>query len=133
MDESFDGSNDIKQEDLFLGDSLWYIDGKVLGSDEGIKLWSTDGKVLIIILVNIDIITIWIDVGTDMGSLDGPIYGSNDSNLEGILILNLLWCTDGKVIGSYEGIKLELSDGKAIGTILWNVDGTSLGIDVGTQ
>ena len=34
--------------------------------------------------------------------------------------------------GSYEGIKLGFNDGKVLGTILGNVDGIILGIDVGT-
>ena len=37
------------------------------------------------------------------------------------------------MIGSDEGIKLELSDGKVIGTILVNIDGITLGIDFGTR
>ena len=41
---STDYSNDGKLEGLFLGGSLGYTDGKVLYSDEGIKLGSTDGK-----------------------------------------------------------------------------------------
>ena len=40
--------------------------------------------------------------------------------------------TYGKVLGSDEGIKLGLSDGKVIDTIIRNVDGITLGIDVGT-
>ena len=47
-----------------------YTDGKVPGSDEGIKLGSTYGKVLGTILVNLDGITLGIYVGTDMGYLD---------------------------------------------------------------
>ena len=41
---SFDGSNDGKLEGLFLGGSGKYNDGKVLGSDEGIKMGSTGVK-----------------------------------------------------------------------------------------
>ena len=39
----------------------------------------------------------------------------------------------GKVIGSYEGITMGISDGKVLVTILGNVDGITLGIDVGTE
>ena len=40
--------------------------------------------------------------------------------------------TDGKVHGSYEGIKLVCMDGKVLGSILVNVDGIILGLDVVT-
>ena len=56
------------------------------GSDEGIKLGCTDGKVLGTILVNVDGIILGIDVGTYLGSLDGYFDGSNDENLEGLLL-----------------------------------------------
>ena len=56
LDEYFDGSNDFKIEELLHGDSMVYTDGKVHGSDESIKLVSTDGKVIGTILGNIDII-----------------------------------------------------------------------------
>ena len=39
---SFDASNDGNLEGLLLGDSLGSTGVKVLGSDEGIKLGSTD-------------------------------------------------------------------------------------------
>ena len=38
VDGSFDGSNDGKFGVLLLVDSLGYNDGKVIGSDEGIKM-----------------------------------------------------------------------------------------------
>ena len=41
--------------------------------------------------------------------------------------------TDGKVLGSDEGIKLELFYGKVLGTILGIVHGTKIGIYVGTE
>ena len=46
---SFDGSNDGKLGVLLIGDSLGFIDVKVIGSDEGIKLIFTDGKVIILV------------------------------------------------------------------------------------
>ena len=57
-----------------------------------------------------------------MGSLDRSFDGSNDGNLEGLLILVSLGSTDGKVLGSNGGIKLGLSDGELIGTILENIN-----------
>ena len=36
------------------------------------------------ILLNVYVTTLGIDVGTDMGSLDRSIYGSNDGKLEGL-------------------------------------------------
>ena len=38
LDGSFGGSNDDKFEGLFLGGSLGFADGKVLGYDEGVWL-----------------------------------------------------------------------------------------------
>ena len=49
----------------------------MLGSDEGIKMGLFDVKVLGIILVNVDGITLGVDAGTEMGSLDGSFGGSN--------------------------------------------------------
>ena len=69
-----------------LGYSLGSTYSKVIGSDEGIKLESTDVKVLGYILGNVDIITLGIDIGTEMGSLDGSFDGSNDGNIEGLLL-----------------------------------------------
>ena len=58
----------------------------MIGSDEGIKLRSTVGKVLGTILVYVDGITLEIDVGTELGSLDGSFDGYNDDNIEGLLL-----------------------------------------------
>ena len=44
LDGNIDGSNDGKLESLLLGDSLGFTDGKVIGSDEGIKMGSTECK-----------------------------------------------------------------------------------------
>ena len=44
-----------------------------------------------------------------------------------------LGSTYGNVLGFYEGIKLGISGGKVIGTILRNVDGITLILDVGTE
>ena len=61
--------------------SLGYTYGKVLGSDEGIKLGLFDDKVLGNILVNVDGITLRLDIGTELGSLDVYFDGYNDDNL----------------------------------------------------
>ena len=45
--------------------SLGYTYGKVLGSDEGIKLGLFDDKVLGNILVNVDGITLRLDIGVE--------------------------------------------------------------------
>ena len=58
----------------------------MIGSDEGIKLVSNDGKVLGTIPGNVDVITLRIDIGTDLGSLDVSFVGFNDGKLEGLLI-----------------------------------------------
>ena len=66
--------------------SLGYTYGKVPGSDEGIKLGSTGGELIGIILVNVYGITLGIDVGTYLGSLDRSFDGSNDGNTEALLL-----------------------------------------------
>ena len=68
------------------GYSLVFTDCKVLGSDEDIKLGFSGGKVLVTILGNVYRITIGIDVGRELDSLDGYFYGSNDGNLEGLFL-----------------------------------------------
>ena len=85
------------------------------------------------ILGNVDEITLGLDVGTDMGSLDGYFYVSNDGILEGLLIGVSLVSTDGKVLSSYGSIKLGHFDCEVFGTILVNVDGITVGHDVGTE
>ena len=85
------------------------------------------------IIVNVYGTTLVIDVGTELGYLYGPIDGYNDDKSEGLLLGGSLRSTDGKVHGSDEGIKLRSTDGKVIGTTLRNLDGITLGIDVGTE
>ena len=58
----------------------------MIGSAEDIKLVSTDGKVHVTIIGNVDVITLGLDVGTDMGSLDVSFDGSNDDKREGLLL-----------------------------------------------
>ena len=48
------------------------------------------GKVIGNILVNVDGITLGLNIGTDLGSLDGSFLGYNDGNLEG-LFLKIHW------------------------------------------
>ena len=67
LDGYLDGFKYNKLEGLWFTDSLVPTDSKVPGSDEGIKLVSKDGKVLGNILVNVDVITIGLDVGTELG------------------------------------------------------------------
>ena len=69
-----------------LGYSLLLSDGRVIGSDEGIILGFTDGELLDTILINIDEITLGIDVGTDLVSLDGYLYGSNYGTIQVMLL-----------------------------------------------
>ena len=89
-----------------LEGSLGYIDGKVLGSDEGIKLESTDGKVLGTILGDVYAITLGLNIVSELVSLAGSFDGSNYCKLEGLLLGESLVSTDGKVLVSDEGIKL---------------------------
>ena len=71
-------------EILFLGDSLGSTDGKVIGSDEGIKLGLCDVKLLVTLIENVDGIKLGVDVETDLGSLDGSFDGSNVGKIEGL-------------------------------------------------
>ena len=82
---STDGSDDGKLQGLLIGDSLGSTDGKVLGTNESIKLVSSDSKVLGTVIGIIDVITLGIDYGKDLGSLDGSLYFSNDGMFEGCL------------------------------------------------
>ena len=91
-----------------LGGSLGSTNEKSLVSDEGIKLWSNDGKVLGTILGNVYGITLGIDIGTYLVPLDGLFDGSNDVNIEGLLPVESLGYTDGKLFGYNEGINCDL-------------------------
>ena len=86
-----------------LGGSLGYNDVKLLGSDEGIKLGSTNGKVFGTILVNVYRITLGLDIGTDLGFSGGSFDGSNEGKLEGLMLGDSLGSTDGKFLVSDEG------------------------------
>ena len=95
-----------------LGVSLGYTDGKDIGSDEGIKLGCTDGKVYGTKIGNVDIITLGIDIVTELGYLDGSFGGSNDLNIGVLFLGDSLGYIDGNVLRSYEGIELIFTDGK---------------------
>ena len=102
----------------------------MIESDEGMKPELSDDTVLGNILGDIYGITFWIDVVTELCSLDGFFDGSNDGKLDRLLLIYSLVYTDGKVIGSDEGIKLGYNDGKVLGTILGNGNVITLGLDV---
>ena len=116
-----------------LGGPLGSTDCKLLGSDEGIKLGLSVGKVIGTILWNVDGIILGIDVETDLGSLYGCFDGNNDVKLNGLLTGDWLGYTNSEIIGSYSGVKLGLFYGNVIVTILVNVYGITLGLDVGTE
>ena len=63
-----DGSNDGNLEGLLSGDRIGYTDDKVIGPDEVIKLGSNYCIVIGDIPVNLDVITLVLDVGTDLVS-----------------------------------------------------------------
>ena len=67
----------MKLSSLFIGGSLGYNDGKVIDSNEGIKLGLSYGKVLVTILINVYVNKLGLDVGTEMGFLDRFFEGSN--------------------------------------------------------
>ena len=78
-----------------IGSSLGYTNGKVHVSDEGIKLINFDGKVLGNKLGSVDGITLGLDVGTELSSLDGSFDVYNDGKLEGLFLLNSFRSTYG--------------------------------------
>ena len=94
-----------------------------------LKLGCTEGNFLTI-LVNVDGITIWLDVRTELGSLNGFFDGSYDDTIEGLLVGESMRSNDNKVIGFDEGIKMGLSDCKMLGIILGYVGEIILGLDV---
>ena len=53
----------------------------MLGSDKGIKLGSNDVKVIVTVLGNVYVITLGIDVGTELVYLDGSFDSFNDGIL----------------------------------------------------
>ena len=132
FDESFDGSNDNNLQGSFLEDLLRSIDVKVHGNEKCINIGLFDGKLLHTILGDLDGITLVFDVGTDLGYLDGPFDGLNGAITNCLLLGDSLGYTDGKVLGYNEGIELGYNNGKFLDTVLGNVDGIILGIDVGT-
>ena len=132
IDGFFDVSNDGKLENLLLVESLGSSGGKVLSSDEDIKLGLYGGKIIGTIIKNVDGITLWIDVGTELCSLDGSFDVSNDGKLQVLMLVGSLGFIDSKIFGSDEGIKLGLSVGRVLDNILVNAYGIILGLDVGT-
>ena len=65
-----------------------------------------DGKVIGTILGDVDVITLGIDVGTELCYLYGSFDGSNYGKIEGLLPGDSLEYTEGKVLGYNEGIIL---------------------------
>ena len=131
LDAPFDNSKDGKLQVLLLVESLGYTYGKVLGSDEGIKLGSTYVKVLGTILEDVDGIIPGLDVETDLGYLDVSFDCSNDGKLEGLLIGESLGYTDGKVLitvlGNVDGITVEFDVGKYLVSLDGSFDGSNDG------
>ena len=70
-----------------------------------------------IILVDGDVMTLGINVGTRLVSLDGTFDGSNDVKLEVLLLGDSLRYAYGKVIGYDEGIKVGSTYDKVLSTI----------------
>ena len=90
---------------------MGFIDGKVLVSDENIKLRCLLVKCLA---------KYWEIQGVDV-------------KVEVLFLGDSLGSTDGKILGYDEGIKLGFTEGKVIGTLLENVDWFEFGLDVGSE
>ena len=78
-------------------------------------------------------ITLGLDVGSDMSSLDGSFDGSDYGKLNGLLLGDSMVYTDSKVIVSDGKMQLGLCGGKVIGTIIGSIYGITLSINVGTE
>ena len=116
-----------------LGGSFGYTSGKVLGSDKAIKMKVYGTAVLGTILGDVYGITLCLYVETKPRSLDEYFDGLNDGKIEGSFIGGSNGSTYDRVFGFDEGIKLELSHGIVLGTILVNIDGITFGVYVGTE
>ena len=132
IDRCFDDYNDGKLEGLLLFSSLKATVGKVIGTDEGIKLGYPYGEVFIIKLGEVYGIKLGLDVRIYMGSLDGPFDGCNIGKIEDLVLGESLEYNDGKMLGSDEVINLVSTDGKVLDTMLENVDVITLGLAVGS-
>ena len=104
-----------------------------MASDEVIKLGLSYGKVIDTILGNLDGVILGIDDETNLVYLDESFDDYNESKVEGLFREGSFLSTGGKVLGSDEGIKLGLFDGKVLRTILWNVYAIIFVIDFGTN
>ena len=68
-----------------LGGSLVSHDDKLFGSDEGITLGLSDGKVIDTIIRYVDGITLGLDIGTELGSLYGSPLVSFPSDRKSVV------------------------------------------------
>ena len=80
------------------------------------------GKVLGTIFGDLDRISLVFIVWIEQGALRRLFYRFFNRKLKLILLGHSLGYTDGKMLGSDEGINLGLFDGKVLGTVLGNVD-----------
>ena len=71
-----------------MGVPLGYTNDEAIGSNEGILFGSTDGDVIFSKLGTEDGMLLVLDEGTELGSLDGSIDGSNEGK-HGVLFLEL--------------------------------------------
>ena len=59
--------------------------------------------------------------------------GSNDGNIQGLLLGYLLGCNDCKIFGFDGGIIIISTGGIGFGPLLGDVDGSTVGMDVVTE
>ena len=85
------------------------------------------------IIRNVYGMTILIEVGPELVSLDGSFYGSNNNKLEGLLFGESLASNNGKVVVYDESIKLVLSIGKRLDNILGIGYGILFGMNERTE
>ena len=88
---------------------------------------------LVTLLGNLYGITLGFDVVAKLESLYESFHGINGGKINALFLRESLEYTDGKVIGSDEGIELGSMDGKVLGTILGNVNVITLATYVVTK
>ena len=96
-----------------------------------IKLGLSYGKVLGTVIGNVDVITLGINVETELGSLDGSFDDYKDGKFEALFLGGWLRSTDGKVLVTISeniyGITLRINVGTDMGSFDISFDGSNDG------
>ena len=80
LEGSFDGAYDVNLDKVLFEGLLGYTSGKLLGSDEGIKLVASGGEVVGTLMEDVYVTLLVLDVSSQLDYLDGYYVGSNYGN-----------------------------------------------------